>query len=72
MSEDDVFYEALKGWQETDTPSPDYVRFDERTNVLASLQLLELITPLLTERPALWKWVIIGTHDALQGQWSAP
>jgi hypothetical protein len=67
MLGDDEFYNFLKNWRETDTPPDDYVRFDERTNVLASLELLELVTPLLTERPTLWKWAIIGAHDALQG-----
>jgi len=43
------------------------VRFDEREDVLASMDLLELITPLLSERPALWKWAIIGAQSALQG-----
>jgi hypothetical protein len=47
--------------------SDDCIRFDEREDVLASLDLLKLITPLLDECPAYWKWAIIAAHNALQG-----
>jgi hypothetical protein len=45
----------------------DYVRFDQREDVLASLELLHLIAPLLQERPSYWKWMIIGADNALYG-----
>jgi hypothetical protein len=45
----------------------DYLRFDERTNVLSSLELLKLVLSLVRGNPLLWKWAIIGAHDALQG-----
>jgi hypothetical protein len=67
MSEDDAFYELLKRGGDLEPPSDNYVRFDEREDVLASMDLLELITPLLGRRSALWKWAIIGTQSALQG-----
>jgi hypothetical protein len=67
MSDDDAFYELLRTGGELEPPSDDYVRFDEREDVLASMDLLELITPLLEHKPALWKWAIIGAQSALQG-----
>jgi hypothetical protein len=45
----------------------DYVHFDEREDVLASLELLELISPLLGGTPSYWKWMIVGAESALQG-----
>ena len=65
--EDDAFYEFLRRGGDLEPPSDDYVRFDEREDVLASMDLLELITPLLGQKPALWKWAIIGAQSALQG-----
>ena len=44
-----------------------YVRFDEREDVLASLDLLVEVVPLLRKRPPFWKWAIVGSHSALQG-----
>src|SRR3954471_25008861 len=44
-----------------------HVHFDEQEDVLASLELVAEIVPLLKKRPAFWKWAIIGSHSALQG-----
>lgn len=46
-----------------------YVRFDEIENVLASLDLLATLAPLVKKRRSgsYWKWIIVGAHDALQG-----
>jgi len=43
------------------------VRFDERENVLSSVELLRLIAPLLNEHPTYWKWMVIAAYDAIQG-----
>jgi hypothetical protein len=67
MSEDDAFYEVLRAGPDAGRPSNAYVRFDEREDVFASLDLLTLITPLLEECPAYWKWAILSAHSALQG-----
>jgi hypothetical protein len=48
-------------------PSADYIRFDEIEDVLASVDLVALLAPLVREKPQLWKWLIVGAHDALQG-----
>lgn len=49
-------------------PNPDdYVPFNEREDVLASLELLALIAPRLNKRALLWKWMIIIAENALQG-----
>jgi hypothetical protein len=45
----------------------DYVRFDEREDVLVSLELVAHFAPLVREKPQHWKWIIVGAHDALQG-----
>jgi hypothetical protein len=47
--------------------SDDYVRFDEREDVLVSLELVAHFAPLLSEKPRYWKWMIVGAHSALQG-----
>jgi hypothetical protein len=58
MSEDDPFqYGATK----------DYIRFNEIEDVLASVDLLAVVAPHVRENPSYWKWMIIGTHGALQG-----
>ncbi len=46
-----------------------HVRFDEIENVLASLDMLGVVGPLVAGRrgKALWKWVIVGAQDAVQG-----
>jgi len=42
-----------------------YVHFDEQEDVLASLELMAEIVPLLKKRPSFWKWAIVGSHSAL-------
>jgi hypothetical protein len=44
-----------------------YVHFDEREDVLASLEMFAAIVPLLKKKPQFWKWAIVGSHSALQG-----
>jgi hypothetical protein len=44
-----------------------YVHFDEREDVLASLELLVHILPLLKKNAQYWKWAIVSSHSALQG-----
>jgi hypothetical protein len=56
---------SLRG--EVDNEFLTFVRFDERQDVLASLDLMKVITPLLEECPGHWKWTIIAAHNALQG-----
>ena len=53
--------------QELNAPSSPYVVFDEREDVLASLELLTVIAPLVYQRSQLWKWMIVGAQNALQG-----
>jgi len=45
----------------------EYLRFDEIEDVLSSLDLLALVTPLLKKHPSYWKWAIIVAHAGLQG-----
>src|SRR5262249_11176481 len=48
-------------------PGDDFVRFSEYEDVLASLEVVALVAPLVRDKPQYWKWVIVGAHDALQG-----
>jgi hypothetical protein len=48
-------------------PWRTYVVFDEIEDVLSSLELLTVITPLVLHQPLLWKWMIVGAQSALQG-----
>jgi hypothetical protein len=57
----------MSGEPESDDGLMGYVHFDEREDVLASLDLLKLLTPILEECPAYWKWVILAAENALQG-----
>jgi hypothetical protein len=66
MSKDDAFSDFFGG-EVDDEALNAIVRFDERQDVLASLDLLKLITPLLEECPGYWKWTLIAAHSALQG-----
>jgi hypothetical protein len=47
--------------------SKDYVRFDDIEDVLASADLMALVAPIIKKKPSYWKWMILATHDALQG-----
>jgi hypothetical protein len=49
------------------TTSDDYIYFDEIEDVLASVDLVALLAPLVRESPQYWKWMITGAHSALQG-----
>jgi hypothetical protein len=65
-SEDDIFTEVLrKGARQG--ASKDYVHFDEIEDVLASVDLMALVAPLTNKKPSYWKWMIVATHNALQG-----
>jgi hypothetical protein len=44
-----------------------YIRFDEIEDVLTSVDLLALVTPLVKSSPSQWKWIIIGAQNGLQG-----
>jgi hypothetical protein len=45
----------------------DWVRFNEREDVIASTDLLALVAPTLKTRPTNWKWIILAAHSGLQG-----
>jgi hypothetical protein len=47
--------------------SDEYIRFDQYEDVVASLELVAKLAPLVGEKPQCWKWMIIGAHSALQG-----
>jgi hypothetical protein len=46
--------------------SEDYAHFDQFEDVLASVELVALLAPLVRQKPQYWKWIIIGAHNALQ------
>ena len=64
-TEDDIFTELLK--KRGSGGSKDYARFDEIEDVLASTDLMALVAPLVKKKPSCWKWMIMATHNALQG-----
>jgi hypothetical protein len=45
----------------------DYVTYDEIEDVLASTDLLALVTLHLRKKPAFWKWAIVAAQNGLQG-----
>jgi hypothetical protein len=45
----------------------DYVRFNEFTDAICSVQLVADLVQPVERRPLLWKWIVIGAHNALQG-----
>jgi hypothetical protein len=53
--------------ERTDSMGKEYLHFDEIEDVLSSLDLLALVTPLLKKHPSYWKWAIIAAHAGLQG-----
>jgi hypothetical protein len=65
-TEDDVFTGLLKKGRRGGG-SKDYVRFDEIEDVLTSTDLMALVAPLVKKKPSYWKWMIMTTHNALQG-----
>ena len=52
---------------EMPTSFDDRIYFDHVEDVLASLDLVALLAPLVDEQPQYWKWLIVGAHSALQG-----
>lgn len=48
-------------------PEREYIRFDERDDVVASMDLVALSAEKVNAEPRYWKWLIIGAHSALQG-----
>ena len=52
---------------EMPTSFDDRIYFDHVEDVLASLDLVVLLAPLVDEQPQYWKWLIVGAHSALQG-----
>ena len=44
-----------------------FIRFDEIEDVLSSLDLLAILSPLLDKHPSYWKWAIVAAHGGLQG-----
>jgi hypothetical protein len=66
---DEEWTEAMfvAAMEEANAPWKAYVHFDEREDVLSSLELLAVIAPLVGQGPQLWKWMIVGAQGALQG-----
>lgn len=44
-----------------------YIHFDQREDVISSLELLAMSVSRIDRRPSDWKWCIIAAHSALQG-----
>lgn len=45
----------------------EWLRIDEREDVIASLEQCCFGLEMVSSRPAAWKWVILSLHNALQG-----
>jgi hypothetical protein len=43
-----------------------YVRFDEREDAVAALELVATVGWDLKESPSLWKWMVMGMQNAMQ------
>jgi hypothetical protein len=59
-----------RGKKERSTAAPGKrqgIHFDEREDVIASLDLLGLLVSEVDKNPHYWKWVIIAAQSALQG-----
>jgi hypothetical protein len=63
---DNEFAELLKKGPRY-SASKDYVHFNEVEDVLSSTDLMALVAPLIGKKPSYWKWMIVATHNALQG-----
>ena len=48
-------------------PSDDYIRFDQFEDVVASVELVASVAPVLDDNPSQWKWMVVGAQSALQG-----
>ena len=46
---------------------PDYFEFNEIENVRCSIELCSELAQRLEEQPTYFKWLVIATHDMLQG-----
>ena len=46
---------------------PEYLRVDEREDVITALEHAARTAETLRKRPLDWKWVIIAVHNAFQG-----
>jgi hypothetical protein len=44
-----------------------YVRFDEREDAVVALELVASVSRDLKENAALWKWMVLGMQNAMQG-----
>ena len=49
------------------TAKPDYLKFDEREDMICALEHVEGVAATLDETPMNWKWLLIAIHNALQG-----
>lgn len=58
---------AAKREQKSTRSKREWIRFDEREDVIASLDLVRLLIPKLEREPRYWKWVILASQNALQG-----
>jgi hypothetical protein len=45
----------------------EWIRFNERDDVIASTDLLALVSATLETSPTNWKWIILAAHSGLQG-----
>ena len=43
-----------------------WLRTDERKDIIASLRIVSVAADLVNADLAAWKWIIMGTHSALQ------
>ncbi len=44
-----------------------HVRFEEEEDAVAALELVATVSAILKQSPSLWKWMVMGMHNALQG-----
>lgn len=45
----------------------EWIRFNERDDVITSTDLLALVSATLKTSPTNWKWIILAAHSGLQG-----
>ena len=51
----------------TDEQGDAFVRFDEFEDVVLALELVAMLAKDVRERPQLWKWIVTGMQNAMQG-----
>jgi len=44
-----------------------FIRFDEFEDVITSVELIALTSPLAKSSPSYWKWIIVGAQNGRQG-----